>query len=90
MKKIGLVVVVFLSVFLVDGLVAQNMDSSEGDRKALMDLFKSTNGAQWDNKTGWSASSMDLSDNIGVWEWRRSMGNSGWFILICSEGQKTA
>ena len=53
-----------LSVFFTERLVAQNLDSSEGDRRALMDLFKSTNGAQWENKTGWSTSSMDLSDDI--------------------------
>ena len=52
-KTIGLLVIVFLSVFLVEGLFAQTMDSVEGDRRALVDLYNATNGDNWDNNSGW-------------------------------------
>lgn len=32
---------------------AQNLDSVEGDRQALVDLYNATNGDNWTNNTGW-------------------------------------
>jgi len=39
-------------------------DSRAGDEAALEALYQSTNGSNWTNNTGWSASGMSLSNNI--------------------------
>ena len=37
----------------VSSLVAQDMDSREGDSLALVALYNSTDGANWKNKKNW-------------------------------------
>ncbi|NBC65098.1 MAG: T9SS type A sorting domain-containing protein [Bacteroidetes bacterium] len=64
MEKTFFSLIVLVLCFAIKPIVAQTVDSSEGDRQALMDLFQSTNGSQWKNKKGWSTNSMDLKDDI--------------------------
>ena len=39
-------------------------DSRKKDEEALVALYNATNGDNWDNKKGWSGSSMSLEDDI--------------------------
>lgn len=50
-SKFFLLTALFMSLPVL--LTAQNMDSAEGDRQALVDLYNSTNGDQWTNNSGW-------------------------------------
>ncbi len=50
MKRIALIIVIFLAVMI--GVISTTW-ALNGDREALMALFDSTNGPGWTNSTGW-------------------------------------
>lgn len=45
--------VVFLFLAAIDTITAQNKDSVDGDRQALVDLYNATGGDNWKNNSGW-------------------------------------
>ncbi|MGF1671219.1 MAG: hypothetical protein ACFCU6_12290, partial [Balneolaceae bacterium] len=47
------IAILFLWVIHSNLLHAQNLDSVEGDRQALVDLYNATNGDNWKNNSGW-------------------------------------
>ena len=49
----------------ISSLVAQDMDSSEGDRLALVALYNSTDGVEWSRKSNW-LSEKPMKDWDGV------------------------
>lgn len=48
-------------------ILAQNLDSKEGDYQALQALYSSTDGSNWDDNTGWkSISPSTMGDAVGI------------------------
>ena len=54
----------FTLIFSSGTIYAQDLDSRAGDEKALVDLYSSTNGDSWHDKTGWSGHSISLEDDL--------------------------
>ncbi|REL23938.1 T9SS C-terminal target domain-containing protein [Rhodohalobacter sp. SW132] len=50
---IALLVYMNLAMVLAGGVLAQNANSVQGDRQALVDLYNATGGGNWDNNSGW-------------------------------------
>ena len=52
LKNAGMVLLLLWS-FTSTLAFAQNQNSVEGDRQALVDLYYATNGDNWKNSSGW-------------------------------------
>lgn len=74
MKTKNILFVLFVLLFLNFNLIAQCPDPVHPDYQAMMDLYNSTNGTSWTNKTGWEAGAAGTNCDPC----------SGWYGVTCN------